>query len=131
MEHITKKNISILVGSILFLFILLYGVYGLIGAGQNEKVKKTNEIILYYSEECEHCEKVEDYLVSHREIEQKIQIKRKEVNKNKDNSVDLEEKALMCEFDTTRGIPVPFLYYKGQCILGDTPIIDFLTKQTL
>lgn len=129
MGHITKKNISILVGSILILFVILYGVYGLIGAGQKKEVKKTNEVILYYGEECAHCQKVEDFLSSHKEIEKKIPIERKEVYNDKKNRADLEEKALICEQDVTKGIPVPFLYFKGKCVIGDTPIIDFLTKQ--
>lgn len=129
MEHITKKNIGIFVGSILILFVILYGVYGLIGAGQRKELKKTNEVILYYGEGCAHCKKVEDFLSLHKEIEKKISIQRKEVYNDKKNSADLGEKALICEQDITKGIPVPFLYFKGKCIIGDVPIIDFLTKQ--
>jgi glutaredoxin len=118
-------------------FIILYGVYLLINQKQplgnlvNITPKKTDEVILYWGEGCSHCKKVEEYLKSHQQIEKKIKIERKEVYYNKANSADLQDKAIVCRYDSSKGIPVPFLYFKGECVVGDEPIINFLNKKTI
>jgi glutaredoxin len=121
-----KKNIFYIVIGVIISFVFLYGVYSLLA----KSPQKTDEVILYWKEECPHCKKVEDYLKSHQQIEQKIKIERKEVYYNKANSADLENKATVCQYDSSNSIPVPFLYFKGECIVGDQPIIDYLKNAT-
>lgn len=123
----SKKIIYTVIGVPVLLFIL-YGIYLLSGNSPN-KPQPANKIILYWGIGCPHCEKVEEYLKSHPEIEKKIKIERKEVYKDNKNAFDLQEKAESCGQDTSSGVPVPFLYYKGECIIGDKPVIDYLTKK--
>lgn len=123
-----KNTVYIILGTI-FLFVFLYGVYVLTNKN-SPPPKKTDEIILYWSKTCEHCKKVEDYLKSHPNIEKKIKIERKEIGDRK-NADDLGNKALICQYNSVNGIPIPFLYFKGQCTVGDKPIIDYLNKKAL
>jgi len=124
-----KKTIIYTVIGAVLLFVFLYGAYLLVNKPKKKQVK-TNEIILYWGENCPHCKNVEDYLKSHPDIEKKIKIERKEVYNNKASASDLEDKANICQYEYTTGIPVPFFYYKGECTTGDKPIIDFLTNKT-
>lgn len=124
-----KKNIIYSIIGVVVLLISLYVVYTLIN-NTNPPPKKTNEIILYWSKTCLHCKKVEDFLKSNPEIEKKIKIERKEIS-DRISSADLENKAAICNFDSSDGIPVPFLYFKGECVVGDQPIIDYFNKTAL
>lgn len=129
----TKKHIFYGVVGTVISFFLLYGIYSLInvkGNLANKVPQKTDEVILYWGEECPHCKNVEDYLKSHQEIEKKIKIERKEVSSNKTNAADLQNKAMVCKYDSSKGIPIPFLYFKGECVVGDQPIIDYLKNVT-
>lgn len=131
-----RKNIVYVVTGIAISFLVLYGVYSLLGQNEskgnlvNNPLKKTDEVILYWGEECAHCKNVDEYLKSHQQIEQKIKIEKKEVYDNKTNAADLEEKAAICKYDASQGVPVPFLYFKGECVVGDQPIIDYLKNVT-
>ncbi len=97
---------------------------------EEPKVENKNEIILYWGEGCEHCKKVEDFLSQNKNIEEKIKILRKEVGKDIVNSLEITARAKECKIDVDRGVAVPFLYFQGECIVGDQPIIDYLTDKT-
>jgi preprotein translocase subunit YajC len=130
-----NKNIFITIVSVVLIFGFLYGAYYFLNESDRKEVarkkslKKTNEVILYWGVTCEHCKKVEDYLKNTPDIEKKIKIIRKEVFNDKTNVADMEDKAYLCNFDTSKGIGVPFMYFKGECISGDQPIIDYLTQK--
>ena len=109
------------------IFVMLYVVYMLVG--NTSKPKATNEVILYWSKDCPHCKKVEDYLKTHPAIEKKIKIVQREVS-SQESLNDWREKIEICKLDPLNPIGVPFLYFKGQCINGDQPIINFLNKKT-
>ncbi len=128
-----KKNILYVAAGIIIAFVILYGVYWLLNQKEffNSVPKKTDEVILYWGEECPHCKNVEEYLKSHQQIEKKIKIERKEIHDNKTNAADLQDKAMVCRYNSSKGIPIPFLYFKGECIVGDQPIIDYLNKKTI
>ena len=106
----------------------LFGGYFLLNKSTPPPAK-TNEVIFYYGDTCPHCKNVEDFLSKNKNIEAKIPLIKKEVYENKTNAQDLENKALVCGMDISQGVGVPFLYYKGQCIVGDTPVINFLTEK--
>lgn len=92
-------------------------------------VAKTNETILYFGDTCPHCKDVDEFLVKNKNIETKIPLVKKEVYNNRVNAMDMEEKATICKLDTSQGVAVPFLYFKGECIVGSTPITNFLTEK--
>jgi glutaredoxin len=121
------KTIIICIVAIIGVFVLLYVVYLFIGT--SSKPKATNEIILYFSKDCPHCKNVEDYLKKNPKIEKKIKIDRKEVSVQQ-NINDWKQKMEICNLDPFKPVGVPFLYFKGQCVSGDKPITDFLTKKT-
>ena len=121
-----KKNIIYTIVGTAVLFVVLYFVYLLINQPKN--IVKTNETILYWGVGCPHCKIVEDFLDANPKIATKTALLKKEVYNDKVNARDLEEKAAICQLDTTNGIPVPFLYAKGQCFTGDKPIIDYFGK---
>lgn len=89
-----------------------------------------NDIILYWGDGCPHCKALDEYLSSHKEIEEKIKLTRKEVYNNRFNSEELDQAAKSCNLDTKDGVGIPFLYYKGECVSGDQPIIKYLTDKT-
>lgn len=90
--------------------------------------KKSPEMILFYSDSCPHCKNVEAY-INENEIKDKIKFAEKEVSNNQANAALLERKARQCNLDTTQGIGVPFFFDGKNCLMGDTPIINYL--QTL
>lgn len=102
---------------------------GNLRSGQSASTSaKTDEVILYVGEGCPHCKNVEDFLTSHPQIGKTLKIEQKEVYKNQPNAFELTEKAQSCKMDTRNGVAVPFLYFKGECLTGDQPIIDYLNK---
>jgi len=89
------------------------------------------DLILFWGNGCPHCEVVKDY-ISQNELDKKIKISSLEVYYNQANQKLLEETVKKCpEIDTTQGIGVPLAFdTKNQkCLLGDTPIIDWLKTQ--
>ena len=123
-----------------YLFLILAVVLGGIGLiafdsikakkADEIKVESKDEVVLYWGEGCEHCKRVEEFLASYKEIEEKIKIEKKEVGKNLINSSELTERAKECKIDTATGVAVPFLYFRGECVTGDQPIINYLTNKT-
>ena len=93
------------------------------------KGNSNSSVILFYGETCPHCKKVEEWLEENPEIEKKSGIVKKEVYYNQENSRQLGEKAKECQINEAQGIGVPFLYAEGKCIVGDQPIIDFLSQK--
>lgn len=125
------KNFQINLVVIFTAILILFGGYFFIANNNKPKENpvKTNEIILFYGNTCPHCKIVDEFLTKNKNIEEKIKIEKKEVYENRTNAQDLEAKALICGQDTSSGVAVPFLYFKGECTIGDTPIINFLTEK--
>ncbi len=106
------------------LWILVF-VIGMIG------VNFAQEYILFYGNWCPHCAKVEQYFKDNN-IQEKFDLKLKEVYFNRTNLTELQEYLAKLELDTTQ-IWVPFLVVnnKNECsyINGSAPIIDFFQKK--
>lgn len=83
--------------------------------------------ILFVGEGCPHCAKVEQYLTSHPEVNQKLVIEQKEVWSNEDNAKLMDERADTCQ-PALDSPGVPFLWNNGKCVVGDTPIIDYFSS---
>ncbi len=121
-------------------FFLFFLLAFLIGALAGQQIKRVNnspkevegdseraESVLFYGKNCPHCGKVEEWLDEHPEVKRKINLQEKEVYDNKENSGELITRAKECGIATENGsIGVPFLYDRGQCLMGDRPIINYL-----
>lgn len=81
-------------------------------------------IVLFYGEDCPHCEIVEKYIAENT-IELNEFLAKKEVYYNKQNANELVEKAKICGISTD-AIGVPFMWDGSKCFVGDQEIIEFL-----
>lgn len=86
----------------------------------------SNDIVLYYGDTCPHCHDLKNYMTENK-IQDKIQITEKEVYNNKENSLELQSRALECKLPENQ-IAVPFLYAKGICYVGTDQIKNFYTE---
>lgn len=118
-----KKNI------ILFLIILSLGFGFFFFINPKDKgSEKDASVILYVSTTCPHCQKVEDWLDQNSQVKEKSGLVEKEVSYNKTNSQDMADKAKECQLDASQGLFVPMLYDQGRCLVGDEPIINYLSE---
>jgi len=86
-----------------------------------------DEIILFYGDGCPHCANVEKFLEDNN-VKDKIEFEQKEVYHNKQNANELRQKAQACGLSTA-SIGVPFLWYKGECRIGDQNIIEIFKQK--
>ncbi|MEA3357048.1 MAG: glutaredoxin [Patescibacteria group bacterium] len=105
-------------------FLMLLGV-GCIPAGCNG-VKAGEELIIYVSEGCPHCKKVEEYIAEN-DLDDEVIIKNTTVEEDAreeftnfldENEVPYEE----------RGVPM-MIYDDGEWLAGDSPIIEVLSEK--
>ncbi|MDD3190757.1 MAG: glutaredoxin domain-containing protein [Candidatus Pacebacteria bacterium] len=127
-----KQNQKIVVSSILFLLIMFFGASTVYKeekqavAGVSGSVKEDSDIILFYGVTCPHCKNVEAYLEENG-VAERVDFAMKEVYLDKGNAALLAEKAKAC--GRTGSIGVPFLWNDGECISGDTKIIEFFKNR--
>lgn len=108
-------SLSLVLVSLGLLFVVILG-------SNNE----TN--VFYWGTTCPHCHEVIEWMEENN-IEQELNITRKEVYENQENAADLSKKAESCGMDTSR-IGVPFLYTNnGNCIVGTPDIINYFENQ--
>ncbi len=86
-----------------------------------------SETILFVGATCPHCKNVEDWLGKNQGVKEKAHLVEKEVYYNQENAKKLAEKVSACGLETGNGISVPFLFDQGECVIGDQPIIDYLS----
>ncbi len=94
---------------------------------QNNTSNKEKETILFYSNICPHCKKVESF-IKNNDIGKKIKFQQKEINSNQENRNELVEKAKQCDIPLNK-IGVPFLWNNGKCLMGDKDIINFFEEK--
>ncbi len=114
--------------SLLFLLVpigLIVLIVGLI-IFKNKK-PESNGIILFYREDCLHCQNVEKYIEDNK-IGEKVKFEKKEIYYDTNNAEILVEKAKICGLSTEE-IGVPFLWDGKNCIVGDQDIINFFGSQ--
>ena len=74
---------------------------------------------------CPHCKIVEDFLANWDKTN-KVTINKKEIYQNRENAVTFSAKATACGIpQNQQGVPM-LVTPDGKCLLGDTPIIDYL-----
>lgn len=81
-------------------------------------------MILFYSDSCPHCQKVEQYITDNG-LRQKLKFRELEVSLNQANAQTLERKARGCGLDTTQGVGIPVFFDGQKCYQGDTEIINY------
>lgn len=84
--------------------------------------------VFFYGDTCPYCHDVIVWLEEN-DIESQLNIVRKEVYNNKSNSQQLALAAQACVDNPASG-GVPFLFTPDkECIVGSTPIIEYLTEK--
>jgi len=121
---------------LILIMAILFGVFKLLSQ-KPSSIKNTvdtsqSELILFYGNTCPHCKIVEEFIKTNK-INEKLKIDQLEVYENKDNAatmVSLVQKVCSDQI-TKEGIVVPFLIdtKNNKCIIGDTPITDYLSSQ--
>jgi glutaredoxin len=91
--------------------------------------KISSSLVLFYGAGCPHCAKVEEFLYENK-IKEKIPLEEREVYYNKENQELLKEAVESCQLNK-EVVGVPFLWDREdqKCIIGDTPIINFLKEK--
>lgn len=118
-----KKNIILPI----FILGLVGGFYFLVN--QKNTVSKEDFLaVLYVGANCPHCQEVKDWLDQNSQVKEKSGLVEKEVSYNKTNSQDMADKAKECQLDASQGLFVPMLYDQGWCLVGDEPIINYLSE---
>ena len=125
-----KKIISIIV-----IIAILFGVFKLLSQKPSSTTNNNptlQDLVLFYGNTCPHCKIVEEFIKTNK-IDEKLKIDQLEVYDNKANAatmVSLVQKVCPDQI-TKEGIVVPFLVdtKNNQCIIGDTPINDYLSSQ--
>lgn len=126
-----KKIISIIV-----IVAILFGFFKLLSQKPSSVINNNsalqNDLVLFYGSTCPHCKVVEEFIKTNK-IDEKLKIGQLEVYENKDNAktmASIVQKVCPDQL-TEQGIAVPFLVdtKNNQCIVGDTPINDYLTNQ--
>ncbi len=82
-------------------------------------------VILFYKNDCPHCQKVEEYLKEH---PSKVKYRFLEAVDNQQNYALLIKKAKSCGLSED-SLEAPFLYDGQHCLVGDQAVIDWFSKQ--
>lgn len=85
---------------------------------------RASPMILFYSDSCPHCQKVEQYITDNG-LRQKLKFRELEVSQNQTNAQTLERKARGCGLSTDQGVGIPFFFDGQKCYQGDTDIINY------
>ena len=104
------------------------------GQGQNQASLSSSPLPssyeFFWGDGCPHCKNVDDFLGGW-DKKDKITIDSKEVWNNQGNANLMNQRVAYCNLDPKK-VGVPFLFTpEGQCIIGDTPIIDYFKGLSL
>lgn len=110
----------IILGVFLFLGMLVFSGCG----NQPAKVSDDSAIILFYGQECPHCQIVEKY-VADNNVKAKVTFAEREVNHDSANANLMVERQRSCKLDEKSIGAVPFLWTADKCYLGQEEIIQF------
>lgn len=86
-------------------------------------------VLVFYSSTCPHCEIVKKYLKDNAE-NLTLTVKTLKIDDpktDKDNLALALKKAQECNLGENWGVPL--MYYAGDCLMGDQPIIDYLNQK--
>jgi hypothetical protein len=116
----TKKAVRVIAGFLIFWGIVI-GVMTALYV--NAKSTQSDDMVLFYSEECPNCKVVEEYIAANG-IMEKLPLVRMNVAVNSTKE-DLIRISLRCGVKRDE-IGIPMLYYHGKCHLGKVEVVNFL-----
>lgn len=111
-----KKVVATFLLVVFLLISILYAIY-------INKQKSKDEIIFFYGITCPHCKNVEKF-IEENNLDKTLKITKKEVYNNQNNLLELVKYAEKCGIYDDVG--VPFIYYKGECYVGEEESINLL-----
>jgi len=91
-------------------------------------VPSDDSVLIFYSESCPHCKVVEKYLETEGSAI-KAEVKSLKIDNSKTDKANIElalSKIQECKLKDNWGVPL--MYHKGDCLMGDQPIIDYLSQ---
>jgi glutaredoxin len=97
-------------------------------AGCDKTNNSTNNIIFFYSKECPHCKKIEEFFNTGH-IRNKVTFTEKEISQNKNNLILLIKIQKRCRISIGNYVEVPLLWTGEKCLTGDQDIIKFFTEK--
>lgn len=87
------------------------------------------EIIIFYGSTCPHCKDLNDYIVA-KELDKLVPLQHLEVYKNNSNKELMWQKLEQCkDISANDKGSVPFMYAPDKCLIGSTPIEDYLKNK--
>jgi hypothetical protein len=87
-----------------------------------------NEIVLYYSKQCQHCQEVEAFLAQNG-LTNQTSLVQKEITAHPENQNELVKIAKKHCKTTGNMINLPVLWDGSTCIVGDNAIMSFLKEK--
>ncbi|MDO8509729.1 MAG: hypothetical protein Q7S24_01145 [bacterium] len=85
-------------------------------------------VILYYSDTCPHCKKVEAFIIENQVMKKYPILQRKEAQINQDNQNEMINKGNICGISRNQ-LGFPLLWNGSDCITGDVSIIEYLKEK--
>jgi glutaredoxin len=123
-----KKTLIYIVAVIIF-FAVVAGLWIWSSASESKNAVATpvsTDTIFFYGQECPHCQDVEKFVADNK-IADQVKFDSLEVWHNNANRDVFLQKVKECGIVEDKA-GVPFLYAKGQCIMG-TPDVEAFFKQ--
>ena len=85
------------------------------------------QIVLYHTPDCPHCQDVKAYIIE-REI---AGIIKKDISENRVNANELYQRMTQCGRDVSAGLVVPVLWDEGRCFVGRDEVMSHLETMIL
>jgi glutaredoxin len=127
MEKTSKIKKQIFPILILILITMIFGLVVFAKTKKPDNPPVNNQIILFYGQECPHCQKLDEWLTANK-IADKVKFDKKEVYHNQNNAQILASKAEKCGYNTN-SIGVPFLSDGDMCYSGGEEIQKFFENK--
>ncbi|MBN1684721.1 MAG: hypothetical protein JW855_04745 [Gammaproteobacteria bacterium] len=123
-----KKTWFHFITFLLFLILILFVVGVALKKGEvSRRALLPKHMVLFYSNQCEHCKHVEKFLSRHHLTKP---LQKLDVLKNQKNIQMLIDTARVCGGNTST-IGIPLLWTGGECISGDVGVINYLKRLEL
>lgn len=97
--------------------------------GQATPMTEDSGIVLFYGQECPHCQDLEKEIEEDK-LAEKVKFDSLEVWHNAENRKIFKDKAFECGFAEDQ-LGVPFLYARGECFVGTPDIKKFLEEEAV
>lgn len=87
------------------------------------------EIMIFYGNTCPHCKNLNAAIIAS-DLDKLVKLQHLEVYANKSNLELMKQKLEQCKdlSDSDKG-GVPFMYAPDKCLVGSTPIVDYLKSK--